>query len=108
MATTYRLSCWACMAVVATGFTATAPAQTQKEGEASAGAPATSVRYRSALERYQPYKEQPVQSWRDANDNVGRIGGWRVYAKEAVPQEENTNASGRAADPHAGHLRGKQ
>jgi hypothetical protein len=22
-------------------------------------------------------------SWRDANDRVGRIGGWRAYAREA-------------------------
>ena len=108
MATKFKLSRWtACMTVVATGFSATAPAQAQKEGDANAGGPATSIRYRSALERYQTYKEQPVQSWRDAYDNVGRIGGWRVYAKEAAGPEGGA-ANGRAVDPHAGHSRGKQ
>lgn len=38
--------------------------------------------YRSALSGYEAYKEQSVQSWREANDKVGEIGGWRAYAKE--------------------------
>lgn len=107
MAITYKLSRWtACVAVAATGLTATASAQVPKEGDTSVGIPATSLRYRSVLERYQSYKEQPVQSWRDANDNVGRIGGWRVYAKEAAPPAEGT-VDERAVDSHTGHPRGK-
>ena len=39
--------------------------------------------YRSAFARYRPYADQGVSSWREANDGVGRIGGWRVYAREA-------------------------
>ena len=27
---------------------------------------------------------QPI-AWREANDTVARIGGWRVYAREAQP-----------------------
>lgn len=110
MATISRLSRWtACVAVVATSFTATALAQTPTEGDAGARASATSLRYRSALERYQSYKEQPVQSWREVNDNVGRIGGWRVYAKEAAAPEGGAGANERGADPHsAHHPRGKQ
>jgi len=95
------------LALVTTVFTATAPAQTPKEVSIGAGDRATSLRYHSALERYQPYKEQPVQSWRDANDNVGRIGGWRVYAKEAAAPEGGAANEG-ATVPHTGHPRGKQ
>lgn len=40
--------------------------------------------YRSAFESYQAFSEEKVQSWKQANDTVGRIGGWRVYAKEAA------------------------
>ncbi len=29
----------------------------------------------------------PVE-WRAANDRVARIGGWRTYARETLPQEK--------------------
>ncbi len=40
--------------------------------------------WRSAFEGYRPFNEAPVASWREANDTVGRIGGWRAYAREAA------------------------
>ena len=54
--------------------------------QAGAQTPADSLplpAYRSALEGYQPYTDKKVGNWKEANDNVGRIGGWREYAKEA-------------------------
>jgi hypothetical protein len=33
---------------------------------------------------YKPQQEVKVGNWRDANDQVGRIGGWRVYTREAA------------------------
>lgn len=39
-------------------------------------------RYVSVLAQYQPYAEQAVASWTDANATVQRIGGWRAYAQE--------------------------
>lgn len=48
----------------------------------------TEVQYRSAFSDYVPYSEQAIESWRQANDTVGEIGGWRTYAKEA--QQPNT------------------
>jgi hypothetical protein len=62
----------------------------------------TNLRYTSPLAAYRKFAEQPVGSWRDANDNVGRVGGWRAYAREAqdpTPAEGST----KAVDPHAGH-----
>ena len=41
------------------------------------------VQYQSAFSDYVPYSEQSIESWRQANDTVGEIGGWRTYAKEA-------------------------
>lgn len=48
----------------------------------------TKLQYRSAISTYQPYTDQQVQSWREANDLVGRIGGWRAYAKEKLETEQ--------------------
>ena len=39
-------------------------------------------RYVSVLGQYQPYAEQALASWPDANATVQRIGGWRAYARE--------------------------
>lgn len=73
----------------------------------------SSLQYVSPLRTYRPYADQPVESWREANDRVGRIGGWRAYAKEArrgepakdAPQEP-AKAPAPVADPHAGHHKG--
>lgn len=53
--------------------------------------------------------DKPV-SWREANDNVARIGGWRVYAREAQQPESTVDAPASPASagaakamPHHGH-----
>ncbi len=48
----------------------------------SSQVPAPPIVYQSTFTQYQPWTDEPVQSWREANDQVGRIGGWRAYAKE--------------------------
>ena len=48
----------------------------------------TKLQYKSAISTYHPYTDQQVQSWREANDLVGRIGGWRAYAKEKLETEQ--------------------
>ena len=40
--------------------------------------------HESAFTHYRRLTDVPVGSWRDANDTVSRIGGWRVYAREAA------------------------
>ena len=62
----------------------------------------TNLRYTSPLAAYRKFAEQPVGSWREANDQVGRIGGWRAYAIEA---QESTPAQGspKKDDQHAEH-----
>ena len=51
----------------------------------------------SALAFYRRLGEVPVGSWREANDTVTRIGGWRAYTREAS-QPEATNPSPGAGD----------
>lgn len=59
------------------------PSATASDGAASApAAPA----YRSAFEGYRAWAEPTPTPWREANDTVGRIGGWRAYAREAQGQ----------------------
>lgn len=112
-------------AFVLVGIAAAMPAFGQSPGStAQSASPASSVEltYRSPLDTYQRFTDEKVGSWRDANDTVGRIGGWRAYAKEgqqAEPQGStspaNTGtpssparapAAAPAANPHEGH--GKQ
>lgn len=72
------------------------------------GAAATkALDYQSPLKTYQGFREQPLQNWREANDLVGRIGGWRIYAMEPWEQPSN-NAPAPSVmpmgnDPHSHH-----
>jgi len=93
---------WA-LALLATAAFAQAPA----DAEASKAALPTQLRYSSAIGGYQVYTDQPVQSWQQANDRVGQIGGWRAYAKEiktGVPASAREAAP--ANEPHTGHHSG--
>jgi hypothetical protein len=48
------------------------------------GSPGT---YRSAFDGYQGFSDEKVVGWKEANDTVGKIGGWREYAKQARSEE---------------------
>ena len=43
--------------------------------------------YSSAFERYRPWEEVEPGGWAEANERVGRIGGWRTYLREADEAE---------------------
>lgn len=58
------------------------PAVVRDPGDPGAAVPP--VEYRSAFSRYRPNVEAEVGSWREKNDDVRRIGGWRVYGREAI------------------------
>ena len=55
--------------------------------------------FQSAFEGYQPYTDEKTGNWVEANDTVGKIGGWRVYAKEARQPDA---AAGNAASTATG------
>lgn len=87
--------------------------------------PQATAPYRSAFEGYQAYSDDKLLDWKEANDTVGKIGGWRVYAREAqgaqpapmtVPAGSSPPAAATpatpavpavpapaGADPHTGH-----
>jgi hypothetical protein len=67
--------------------------------DASASAPSAS--HRSAFKEYHRFDDAPAVRWRDANDTVDRIGGWRSYAREAQsPATSPAAAPAAASAPH--------
>lgn len=50
------------------------------------------LQYFSVFTRYQYFRDQPLLSWQETNDNVGKIGGWRFYARDAMPPGTSTSA----------------
>jgi len=64
--------------------------ETVPEADPGSDVPRLSVpEYRSPLSAYQPF-EDADGDWKEANDRVGEIGGWRVYSREPF-EEDNTN-----------------
>ena len=78
--------------------------------------------YRSTFATYRRLSEPDAMAWREANDQVGRIGGWRAYAREANAPEPSpaskpaskpapspdpatgtSPSSPSIKDPHGGH-----
>ena len=47
-----------------------------------------------SLAEYRRMTDETVGSWREANDNVGRIGGWRTYLREARQPDAAASAPG--------------
>ena len=67
---------------------ATAPQATAMSAEAA-------LPYQSVFGAYQKFSDEPVAPWPQTNATVEKIGGWRVYAKEA----RQPDAADQAATP---------
>ena len=64
---------------------------------------ANALRYESVFARYKSYRDEKTGAWREANETVERVGGWRAYAREAQQPDSTTPAAPAKPDPHAGH-----
>jgi hypothetical protein len=62
--------------VLAASLGALAQSVAPAPGTAAAGG------YESAFEGYRPFSAEEVGDWRQANETVREIGGWRAYARE--------------------------
>ena len=62
-------------------------------GNAQTQATPAPLAYKSAFEGYQPFTDDKTVNWKEANDNVARIGGWRAYAKQS--QEVDSKPSNK-------------
>jgi hypothetical protein len=57
--------------------------------------------YESSFQNYQRYSASDIQAWKQVNDTVKDIGGWREYAKE-IAKDQDTKPS--SANPsHGAH-----
>ena len=57
--------------------------------------------YQSSFQNYQRYSASDIKTWKQANDTVKDIGGWREYAKE-IAEDSDTKPS--SANPsHGAH-----
>jgi hypothetical protein len=73
---------------------------------ASAITQANTTPYRSAFESYQPFAEEKILPWKEANDTVRAIGGWRAYTKEANEEAGASRAPpAGSVDPAAGRAK---
>ena len=71
-------------------------------GAAAEVDPATSastsvIQYQSPFKNYRSLGEDKRIPWKAANDEVGKIGGWRVYAREA--SVDNSSSESKPAGP---------
>jgi hypothetical protein len=98
---------FACVAAQAQG-----PAQ-PSEVRRAASPPAADrpLRFSSTLRSYRGFIDEPIASWREANDTVLRIGGWQAYGREsrealrapAPPAPRAAAPAAPAPDAHDAH-----
>ena len=81
---------------------------TQRPDPHDSSAAVPSVRFHSTFEGYRNLRDESVTSWKENNALVERIGGWRVYAREAgganrpASESANDDASRSAPRPATG------
>jgi hypothetical protein len=59
--------------------------------------------FSSAFARYRGIGEDKPLPWREANDSVARIGGWRTYTRQAHESGAGEADQSSADTPAAGH-----
>jgi hypothetical protein len=55
------------------------------------------------FEHYQAWRDETLQDWREANDQVGKIGGWRSYLREAQGAAETPERTEQIEHHPHGH-----
>lgn len=90
--------CASALAAQAQGSAGSAsPPPAARPDPLDAQAPVPALSYRSAFAPYRKLGDAKPLSWREANEAVARIGGWRAYAREAQPP------ASAPTTPPAGH-----
>jgi hypothetical protein len=91
---------------LALAWLATAPlavlAQTAS-GAASASQPAEAApAFKSAFDGYRRFNDTKLVPWRESNDLVGQIGGWKAYARESAGTDSAPATVPAASTPASG------
>lgn len=87
-------------ALAITVAVAQAPATASRPDPSDAKAAVPPTVYTSPFGAYRPLGDVRIDKWRDTNDTVGRIGGWKEYFKESPAPVEPAKP---AEAGHAGH-----
>ncbi|OGU17259.1 MAG: hypothetical protein A2076_00720 [Geobacteraceae bacterium GWC2_53_11] len=66
----------------------------------------TNLQYLSVFTHYHSFREQPLLPWQETNDNVGKIGGWRFYARDAKQPDSGVSTDGAKPGAEEKHLPG--
>ena len=77
------------------------PARSPRPDPLDPQANVPALRYQSSRQTAGSATADKPLSWRQANDTVARIGGWRVYAREAQQPEPEIKPSASASAPLA-------
>lgn len=77
------------------------PAAAWPADPADPAAPVPPAIHRSLIDSYRSHPAEPVGSWRDANERVGRQAGAQEHGAHADPSDSRVDPPG--GDPHAGH-----
>ena len=89
--------CALALLIVASVAQAQEPSRLQSPDPLDPQARVPAVDYRSPIENYRRLGEDQRVPWREANETVNRIGGWRAYAREAQQPETAAPATGKPA-----------
>lgn len=73
------------------------PARTERADPLDAQARVPAVTHQSPLAAYRRLGDDKPVSWKEANETVNRIGGWRTYARQAQQPESAASAPAPAA-----------
>ena len=92
-----RLPGLAALALAALTAQAEAPSRSPRPDPLDPQASVPALRYESSLKPDLRSAADKPLSWREANDTAARIGGWRVYAREAQQPEPVVKPSSSAA-----------
>jgi len=89
-----------------------APVRAERADPLDAKAPVPAATYTSPLTGYRRLGEDRRVDWKEANETVNRIGGWRAYAREAQQPDAAASAPAASTQParasgaapeHGGH-----
>ena len=91
-----RMAIFLFLVISATQFLCSAAAGAGTSGNTGLELPP--LYFLSTFTHYQRFSEQPLLPWREANDAVEKIGGWRFYAREATLPAAADNSQGLKTD----------
>ena len=91
----------AVIAAAAAASSATVANAQSRADPADPSARVPAATYRSPFSDYRLLGDEAVGNWRAANDEVGRIGGWREYAREVQETGSKPGATPSKPAPNA-------